>query len=745
MHDSSRSRKFSRADDRPVQQDARDAEQERASTERPIRVAIIGGGCAGMTTAWELTRPEHRGRYEVTVYQAGWRVGGKGASGRGASGRIEEHGLHLWMGFYENAFRLMRECYAELGRDPNSCPIATWEQAFTPAPVVAVADRTPNGDFSPWVAHFPSGEGLPGDADAERKPFSVAGYLRQSVALVGELLRSAHANARAEDPERPLPRHPLEPTALINAVESLMRYGSLATSAALHEAIDLLQSGFALLFPSSLQPGGPMARLVDAIDSAARARLDTLVESDPEARRVWTVIDLILAILRGSIRFGLALDPRGFDAINDYDWREWLQLCGASETSLQSGFLRGIYDLVFAFEDGDPARPSLAAGVALRGALRMFFTYRGALFWRMNAGMGDIVFAPLYEGLERRGVRFEFFHRLRHISLGDDTGNEAHVERLAFDVQAAVRGGGAYRPLVDIGGLPCWPATPDWAQLEEGATLANEGLELEAPWEKRAHGHKELLVGRDFDFVVLAVGVAAIPEVASELIARSQRWRDLVERVKTVPTQAFQLWLHEETRELGWSHPQVNLSGYVEPFDTWADMSHLAPCERWSRPVRSIAYFCSVLRDRTPSRGPDAEFHAQQRAAVRENAMRFIDRDLRALWPRAFDADGTFRWQLLAADAAPSNAHDGQERFDTQFYTANVAPSDRYSLSAPGTIRYRLSPLDRSFDNLTVAGDWTQSGLDSGCVESAVMSGLLAAHALSTSPPLESIIGYDHP
>ena len=28
--------------------------------------------------------------------------------GGGVADRIEEHGLHLWMGFYENAFRLMR-------------------------------------------------------------------------------------------------------------------------------------------------------------------------------------------------------------------------------------------------------------------------------------------------------------------------------------------------------------------------------------------------------------------------------------------------------------------------------------------------------------------------------------------------------------------------------------------------------------------------------------------------------------
>ena len=53
------------------------------SRPKPIEVVIVGGGCAGMSAAFELTRPRHQGRYRVTVYQLGWRLGGKGASGRG--------------------------------------------------------------------------------------------------------------------------------------------------------------------------------------------------------------------------------------------------------------------------------------------------------------------------------------------------------------------------------------------------------------------------------------------------------------------------------------------------------------------------------------------------------------------------------------------------------------------------------------------------------------------------------------
>ena len=74
-----------------------------------------------------------------------------------------------------------------------------------------------------------------------------------------------------------------------------------------------------------------------------------------------------------------------------------------------------------------------------------------------------------------------------------------------------------------------------------------------------------------------------------------------------------------------------------------------------------------------------------------------------------------------------------------------MRPSDRYVLSLPGASRFRISPLDRTFDNLTVTGDWTETGLNTGCVESAVISGMLASHALSGFPALEDIVGYDHP
>jgi uncharacterized protein with NAD-binding domain and iron-sulfur cluster len=712
------------------------------TTDKPIEVAVIGGGCASMAAAFELTRPEHQGKYRVTVYQLGWRLGGKGASGRGVSDRIEEHGLHLWMGFYENAFRLMRECYAELGRDSKTCTIADWRDAFFPDNFNAVADRSPRGVWLPWKVRFPPLPGLPGDPRPGARSWTMADYLARTMILLRTLLEAIQVRAGEAGAARAADTAPYPTTqpAVLDGIARLLRYGQLATYGAIIEALRLMEVATAA-FPQ--YPDSLLLQFSDAISAAVHAQLETLIQQDDEARRLWEIVDLTLAVVRGVLRFRLVTDPRGFDAIDDYDCREWLRLNGASERSINSAFVRALYDLAFAYEDGDTARPRIAAGQALRGAVRAFFTYRGAFFWKMRAGMGDIVFAPLWEVLKRRGVRFEFFHRLENVRIADGApGERPHVEALELDVQAQVRGGGEYQPLVEIKSVPCWPARPDWSQLVEGERLEREGWDFESHWDRRRAGTRTLRVGVDFDQVVLGVSIGAIPHVCKELLARDERWRTMVERVKSVPTQAFQIWMTEDMPQLGWKEGPVNISGFVEPFDTWADMTHLAAEESHRQDVRSIAYFCSVLPDAAPGSSASPQYPAARHDEVRENARRFLDRDIVHLWPGAARPREGFRWDILAA---PPGAAAGRERFDTQYWRANVSPTERYVLSLPGSLRCRISPLDHTYDNLTITGDWTDCGFNEGCVEAAVMSGLLAAHAISRSPALEDIVGFDHP
>src|SRR5262249_43921951 len=81
------------------------------------KIAVLGGGIGALAAVWNITNePGWHEKYAITVYQVGWRLGGKCASGRNReiAARIEEHGLHIFLGFYENAFRLVRQCYAEL-------------------------------------------------------------------------------------------------------------------------------------------------------------------------------------------------------------------------------------------------------------------------------------------------------------------------------------------------------------------------------------------------------------------------------------------------------------------------------------------------------------------------------------------------------------------------------------------------------------------------------------------------------
>ena len=129
---------------------------------------------------------------------------------------------------------------------------------------------------------------------------------------------------------------------MLNNIRALLRIGALTTSAALIEALTLLQVVLRMI---PRLPERAILSFVDAIAAAIRKRLESLLQDD-EVRYKWEVIDLILAIIVGTVRFGLLTHPAGLDAINHFECREWLRLNGASERSLNSAFMRSLYDLL---------------------------------------------------------------------------------------------------------------------------------------------------------------------------------------------------------------------------------------------------------------------------------------------------------------------------------------------------------------------------------------------------------------
>ena len=71
--------------------------------------------------------------------------------------------------------------------------------------------------------------------------------------------------------------------------------------------------------------------------------------------------------------------------------------------------------MAFAYEDGSEKKPNIEAGTMLRSFLKISLEFRGAIMYKMQAGMGDTIFAPFYLALKERGVKFEFFHKVEEL------------------------------------------------------------------------------------------------------------------------------------------------------------------------------------------------------------------------------------------------------------------------------------------------------------------------------------------
>jgi uncharacterized protein with NAD-binding domain and iron-sulfur cluster len=670
---------------------------------------------AGLAAAWRLSEPGWREELEsITVYQRGWRLGGKGASSRGRNGRVEEHGLHLWLGYYENSFRLLRECYEELDRattDPEAS-IRTWRDAMLPLETVGLEDHRLDA-WHHWLGRFSQNDLLPGEPESHGAPFSVAEMVRRALQLIADFF--------------------------VSLPDDQLGSGNLALSGSPHplSGSGVVISGLratvlAALIEVSGQMRGALERTsvassVEALDEAIAAineALRSLVDEDTELRRTWLLVVLMTSVVRGVIADGVVTDQRGFRALNEEDFLDWIGRHGAAPEVAEFAFIRGLYDLVFAEAGEARSTRGVSAGVAVFLTSKMFFDFRGAVFWKMAAGMGDVVFAPLYQALSRRGVRFEFFHRVEQLHLSAD---RARVEAVTVGRQVQLEPGrDRYDPLVRYGGLPCFPSVPLVEQLDTSAEI--EGAPLESQFCDWVDAERQVLHdGEHFDVLVFAISLGMVPTLCRELIEDRREWRAMVDHVRTTATQAVQIWLSEDEQSLGWRHSGTTVSAYEHPLHTWASMPQLIDVECWPEHERpgAIAYFCGALGARWP---PPVDWHAyveEQSASVRTNAIELLEKRIAHLLPASV-RNGSFRWELLCG----RDGHRGSSAIDTQLCLANIDPSDRYVQCTPGSDSYRLRADESGYDNLVLAGDWTDNGLNAGCIEAATISGLQAANAV---------------
>lgn len=688
------------------------------------KIAILGGGMASLAAAFCLTsRPDWQQRYQLTLYQQGWRLGGKGASGRnGAQAqRIEEHGLHILFGFYANTFRMLRAAYAELDRPPGA-PLASWRDAFHRQDYVALAEPV-DGQWRAWHMLFPERAGMPGEG---RIP-TMWQMVQTLIDWIGHWLAQLDA--------------------LVPGAMCVPSAGVAATPTGgrdLQRTFDMLRAlAGSLSADSRSHPEHQHALLARTLEGLRmRARAAYPAPGNDQLRRLRIAIEIGSTVLKGVFADGVL--RRGFDSINDIDLRAWLARHGGDPAMcINSTPVRAAYDSLFAYEDGDFNKPNVEAGTILRLMLRAALGYQGAFMYKMQAGMGDTVFAPLYQVLLARGVQFRFFHRVDEL-LPDG----AVIDSVRLTQQAALAGDG-YAPLVTVKGLACWPSAPDHAQLDpaQAALMREFGVDLESWWSDWDGLHARhfgaplpavtLQRGRDFDHLVFGIPVACLAQLCPKLLARSPALQACASHLRTVATAAFQVWTIPNVEQLGWTTQwqgqQAVLTGFVSPYDTWAPMEHLLEREDWPAGAApgGVQYFCSAFPMSGYAARSDSGFPARCAELVRRAAIDYLERDIAGLWPAAGEAAG-FPWRWLVAPGAAG----GPARFASQYWRMNVDPGERYVLSVAGSTRYRLASAESGFANLFLAGDWLKTGVDAGCLEAAVMGGMQASRAMTGYPAL---------
>ncbi|HEY6558436.1 MAG TPA: FAD-dependent oxidoreductase [Polyangiaceae bacterium] len=441
---------------------------------------------------------------------------------------------------------------------------------------------------------------------------------------------------------------------------------------------------------------------------------------DPPNPIVRDAVWFIATLIKG-VTDDLVFGSETWDDLDRQDFRAWMashRLPFSPDLS-RSALMQVPYDGVFAYLGGDQSRPRLCAGIAARGLLKLVGDYERAPYWTMTAGMGETVFAPLYEVLRARGVRIEFFAKVKELRMVG-----GRLDEVVFGRQARVTAGpDAYRPLVTVGQVTCFRHEPDLAQLVAPAPIAGKDPYSDAVYDQDGPDVR-IRDGSDFDYVI-----CALPAPVTAHVLRGHTGHPVLSRIAGIPTVAtlhLQAWLREDTRLLGWKWTSRVLGSFRQPLNSMLDEHPLLGIEQWPAPgPRGLLYLSGPFGPGFATNSEDAGERAAAETAAFAEAARFVDEELWRVLPAARDpATGGFDMSRLHAPWTPADP------LRDQYVRGNIDRSARYTLIEPATAANRPEPAPAGLVNLRFAGDWTKNGVDVPCMEGTVTSALLAANSI---------------
>ena len=184
----------------------------------------------------------------------------------------------------------------------------------------------------------------------DSNPYTLASYLLRCFGLLKTLTLSIIGPTKDDVPGRARPEGRSESDEaadldfalgaaqsgelLIKRMAGLLRAGTLTGAAVMLQAVTIIENwlrqlNFAQQVPNSI------LNLMEAVAAQMRKLLRDLTDVDENIRMRTEVIDIVITIVVGLFRDRVLFDDRGLDAINQFDYREWLFNHGATKTALE--------------------------------------------------------------------------------------------------------------------------------------------------------------------------------------------------------------------------------------------------------------------------------------------------------------------------------------------------------------------------------------------------------------------------